>query len=182
MINKIPRDKILYYKTIIENYHNQKDKLPFLNSLKQKREEAHSFYDKICGSYLCVAKSVSLLDLENKPKESKDHTLRPSSTLFLPLFFDNFYKKYLDNFELLNNLLQCSKIICKVSKEEHSRITNLKCLTKDIYKVAEVRVFNIDKDCIETEFYTPGFDYLLPEVQKDITEIEKEFGYGKEVK
>jgi len=131
---------------------------------------------------LCVAKSVSLLDLENKPKESKDHTLRPSSTLFLPLFFDNFYKKYLDNFELLNNLLQCSKIICKVSKEEHSRITNLKCLTKDIYKVAEVRVFNIDKDCIETDFYTPGFDYLLPEVQKDITEIEKEFGYGEEVK
>ena len=59
-----------------------------------------------------------------------------------------------------------------------NRITNLKCLTKDIYKVAKVKVFNQDKDCIEKDFYTPGFDYLLPEVQKDITEIEKEFGYG----
>jgi len=182
MINKIPRDKILYYQSIIENYHNQKDKFSYLKSLKSVREETHSLYDKICGSYLCVAKSISLLVLENKPKQSLDHTLRPSSTLFLPLFLDNYYKKYLDDFELFNNIIQCSKIICKVTKEEHSKITNLKCLTKDIYRVAKVKVFNQDKDCIETEFYTPGFDYLLPEVQKDITEIEKEFGYGKEVK
>ena len=182
MINKIPREKILYYKTVIENYHIQKENFSCLKSLKSMREEAHSFYDKICGSYLCIAKSVSLLETENKFNETKDHTLRPSSVLFLPLFLDNYYKKYLDNFELLNNILQCSKIICKVTKEEHKRITNLKCFTRDIYEVAKVKVFNIDKDCIEKDFYTPGFDYLLPEVQKDIIEIEKELGYGKEVK
>lgn len=72
MINKIPRDKILYYLTIIENYHKQKDKFSYLKSLKSVREEAHSFYDKICGSYLCIAKSVSLLETENKFNETKD--------------------------------------------------------------------------------------------------------------
>jgi hypothetical protein len=186
MINKIPKNKIYYYKSLIENYHLNKEKDSTLKSLKQIREEMHSLYDRIYSSIYCVAKSVSLIDnppnIETKIKEVKDHTLRPSSTLFLPLYFENYYKKYLSNFNLLNNLLQCSKIVCKVTKEEHNRITNLKCLTKDIYKVAKVKVFNLNEDCIEQEYYTPGFEYLLPEVQKDLTEIEKSLNYREEVK
>ena len=62
MINKIPKNKIYYYKSLIENYHLNKEKDSTLKSLKQIREEMHSLYDRIYSSIYCVAKSVSLID------------------------------------------------------------------------------------------------------------------------
>lgn len=136
------------------------------------------FYDYICGSNYKIAYSLALIEDE---KKVLDHTLRASSTLFLPLFEKDYYKKYVDDKKLLKNIFECSKIVCQITKTEHDRLTRLKVITKNLYKVANIKVFNIDKDTVETEYYTPGFDYLLPEIQKDLTDIEISLGYTNEI-
>jgi hypothetical protein len=170
VLNNISDAEIDYLKKIVLLYHDS----PLVN----KGKAMHQLYDYIkSGGYKC-AYSLALIE---DVKTVKDHTLRPASTLFLPLYQKDYYKKYINSKELLKNIFECSKIICEITKPEHTRLTNLKVITKNLYKVTNIKVFNIDKDTVETEYCTPGFDYLLPEIQKDLTDIEISLGYTKEI-
>lgn len=169
-MNKLSDTDIDFLKNIVLDYHTK----PLLN----KKRVLHMLYDFICGSNYKIAYSLALIEDD---KKVFDHTLRPSSTLFLPLFQKDYYKKYIDNKKLLKNIFECSKIVSQITKTEHDRVTNLKVITKNLYKAAKIKIFNIDKDIVETEYYTPGFDYLLPEIQKDLTDIETSLGYTNEI-
>jgi len=175
MINKLPKHLVEDEFDSVKSAVLRFDKLNKTQILQLIHKRKRQLYEFVCSKkhYKFITLKASELPLKFSMLE---HPLRPSASYFKVLFNSETNKKYLESFDLFNTLLQAATICVKAMKDENELLksfatTNLKCLTRDLYKEANISVF-----CYDTEKFlhnkTPVF-YDLPKViQEDITKIE----------
>lgn len=182
--NKVPKEVVDIsfedYKHKISLFDSNINKL-YRKTLK--RYFARSVYDSTCryniplfASHNAVSQFPKDFKKDNK-KLTNDHCLRPSSHFFQMIIEPEYRKKYLDK-ELYRKILNIMCICCRMLKTENRILSSfnpksiLKCTTKELYEKAEIKVYDYNKDKLETKYFTPAFDLLPIEVQDDITDYE----------
>jgi hypothetical protein len=180
--------KEVFYQHISRlEYHSKEYKEDTKQNKTEINKSNHKFrrdlYDLVKRhptTYFVTEKALE--DYPDNYKSSKnlisEHPLRPSSYLFDLFNLSKYRDKYLNNFELFNNVIQCSTIIVRAFKDENeylksfNQLAILKCTTKDLYKEAKIKVFEINKDCFLKDYSTPAFNLLPKEAQEDLTDLE----------
>ena len=182
--NKVPKEVVDIsfedYKHKISLFDSSTDKL-YRKALKQFF--ARTTYDiffkykiPLFASYSAISQFPKDFKKDNK-KLTNDHCLRPSSHFFQMIIEPEYRKKYLDK-ELYRKILNIMCICCRMLKTENRILSSfnprsiLKCTTKELYEKAQIKVYDYDKDKLETKYFTPAFDLLPIEVQDDITDYE----------
>jgi hypothetical protein len=181
--NKVPKEVVDIsfedYKHKISLFDSSTDKL-YRKTLKQYF--ARSVYDSTCRFKIPLFASHNALsqfpkDFKTTKKLTNDHCLRPSSHFFQMIIEPEYRKRYLDK-ELYRKILNIMCICCRTLKTENRILSSfnpksiLKCTTKELYEKAEIKVYDYNKDKLETKYFTPAFDLLPIEVQDDITKYE----------
>jgi hypothetical protein len=181
--NKVPKEVVDIsfedYKHKISLFDSSTDKL-YRKTLKQYF--ARSVYDITCRFKIPLFASHNALsqfpkDFKTTKKLTNDHCLRPSSHFFQMIIEPEYRKRYLDK-KLYKKILNIMCICCRTLKTENRILSSfnpksiLKCTTKELYEKAEIKVYDYNKDKLETKYFTPAFDLLPIEVQDDITEYE----------
>jgi hypothetical protein len=181
--NKIPSIKAdIFFEEfkhkiqLYDSYKSPTDKIAVQQSLQR------SAYDLTCKYKITLFASHQVLskypeDYKTNKNLTDDHTLRPSSYFFQMILLPKYREKYLDK-NLLIKVLNIMTTCCKVLKEENQKLksfnskSQLLCNTKELYKKADIKVYNYHKNTIDHNYYTPAFDLLPIEVQDDITDYE----------
>lgn len=175
MINKLPHHLVEEEFDIVKNSIKRFDILNKTQILQLIHKRKRALYEFICSKkhYKFITLKASELPLKFSILE---HPLRPSASYFKVLFNKETNKKYLESFDLFNTLLQASTICVKAMKEENELLRSfanphLICLTKDLYKEADITVYSYDDEKFLNKT-TPVFNDLPKIIQDDITKIE----------